>query len=104
MDQGQTSLMNLMKNRIPLPIQVTTHITSKFVDFVFEGMSKSGRTEIWFVFSKDSDLLLGEVKWFGKWRRYCFYTIDSTIFDWSCLRDIADLCEARMKVRNNRER
>lgn len=31
---------------------------------------------------------LGEIKYNTKWRKYCFYPIDYTVFDSKCLMDI----------------
>src|SRR6266581_3609063 len=76
-----------------------TSITSGSMDFVFGKYSPSGKTEIWNVFSKNSPQLLGEVKWWSRWRRYTFFPVNEMLFDASCLRDIADLCESRTKVK-----
>lgn len=35
---------------------------------------------------------LGTVKWYGRWRRYCFYPCEAT-FSADCLRDIATFLE-----------
>lgn len=45
---------------------------------------------------------LGRIKWYGAWRKYCFFphngTISSyTVFEWQCLRDIAQFCEDQTK-------
>ena len=44
---------------------------------------------------------IGEIKWFGKWRQYCFYPSDNTIWNRSCLEEvyrvIIELMEERKK-------
>jgi hypothetical protein len=45
--------------------------------------------------------MLGEVRWFGRWRCYAFYPEPDTLYERQCLRDIADFCEAR--TREHRE-
>lgn len=37
--------------------------------------------------------VLGEVKWFGRWRCYSFFPKESTVYERTCLRDIALFCE-----------
>lgn len=36
--------------------------------------------------------LLGHVKWWGAWRKYCFFPLDSMLFDNHCLNQIAEFC------------
>lgn len=47
---------------------------------------------------------LGEVKWFGRWRRYAFFPQEGTIYEQSCLRKIADFCEGQTQRRATHER
>ena len=44
-------------------------------------------------------LFLGGIKWWGGWRKYCFFPEQATIFEKDCLRDIADFCEAQTFIR-----
>ena len=39
---------------------------------------------------------LGEGKWFGRWRQFCFYPVDGSIFTPGCMRDIIDFIEQLM--------
>ena len=39
------------------------------------------------------DIKLGEIKWFGAWRQYCFYPEGNTIFDRKCLTYINNFLE-----------
>lgn len=50
--------------------------------------SRTGKTRIVSVCSKRTGILLGEIRWFGRWRQYCFYPEGGTIFNRSCMRDI----------------
>lgn len=56
----------------------------------FEPLETKTKTFVWLVTSRD--VPLGVVRWFCSWRRYCFYPEDSTIYDATCLREIADFC------------
>jgi hypothetical protein len=57
------------------------------------GTSNSGLTRIFWVISRHSEAHLGDVRWFGAWRKYCFYPCSNTVYDLTCLREIADFCE-----------
>ncbi len=64
----------------------------KYIDFVFDRKSKSGKTKIWDVITYENDWL-GEIKWFSRWRRYAFHPLGHTVYEQDCLRKIADFCE-----------
>lgn len=55
------------------------------------------KTSIWEVCSIQGGLSLGEVKWFAHWRQYTFWPAVGTIYDESCMREIADFVEAETK-------
>ena len=59
------------------------------------------KTKVWHARVNDDTMpfFLGEIKWFGKWRRYAFSpsTYSETVFDAHCLRIMADFCELQTK-------
>lgn len=61
---------------------------SKYLLFEYAGTSESGKTEVWFVYSKRHGLLLGEIKWYGSWRQYAFFPEKATIWNMECLSTI----------------
>lgn len=70
----------------------------KHIKFVADGCSKSGKTKVWKVLTKDGDLFLGYVRWYGAWRCYSFFVSSKHgefefVFEKTCLRDIASFCE-----------
>lgn len=66
-------------------MQVDTE--SEYLEFV--ELPNEGRKTLWFqVISKNHQYPLGEIKWFNKWRQYCFYPAPETVFDRTCLADI----------------
>jgi hypothetical protein len=72
----------------------------KYIQFVDAGYSSSGKTKVWDVATKeDAEDLIGEIKWFGPWRCYAFYPFEKTVFEKTCLRDIADFCEKQTKLK-----
>jgi len=80
-----------------------------WVQFVDEGPTPSGKTRIFRV-ETIADLeagttlpvILGSVKWFGRWRRYALFPSMQTVFEATCLREIADFCEEQTKGKAKR--
>lgn len=66
-------------------------IITKWVTITWSRESASGKTNIWWVTNKD--IILGEVRWHTRWRKYAFYPESNTIFEEDCMRDIANWCE-----------
>lgn len=73
----------------------------KYVWAYFDGMSESGKTEVWRV--QNGDLLLGKISFWSKWRRYAFFPRPETLYETQCMTDIAGflsaLDEKRKKAR-----
>ena len=44
---------------------------------------------------------IGEIKWFGKWRQYCFYPNGNTIWNVNCLNDVNSVITKLMEERKN---
>lgn len=55
------------------------------------------KTSIWDVVAKDGDIVLGQVRWFGRWRGYAFFPGTQMVFERVCLREIADFIEQNNK-------
>lgn len=53
----------------------------KFID----GPSESRKTVVSLVVSKSQGIVLGQIRWFGRWRQYCFYPNSDTIWNKGCL-------------------
>lgn len=76
---------------------------SKYIYFTFDRTSDTGKTAIFLVHSRMGNYKLGEIKWFGQWRCYSFFPTKETVFEKTCLRDIAYFCDQLMehkKLRN----
>lgn len=69
----------------------------KYIKFRHSGESKTGKTQVWRVLNVHHNVICGEVRWYGAFRKYCFYPSDGTLFDFDCLRLIADFCEEKNK-------
>jgi len=68
---------------------------SEYLDFV--RLDTPGRkTPIVEIRSKSSRALLGQIKWYGAWRQFCFWPEPKTIFNVGCMNDIeAHIAELR---------
>lgn len=77
----------------------TTTVRARWIKFEDAGASPSGKTRCWLVLTNRGGWL-GDVKWFGRWRRYAFFPAPETVFERTCLRDIANFCDAQTKARN----
>jgi len=65
-------------------------MTPKWICFEHLGYSKSGKTSIFAVLSKDSEMVLGRIAWHVPWRCYAFFPAIDTFFERICLRDILE--------------
>jgi hypothetical protein len=74
-----------------------TYITITFFD-----KTPSGKTGIWWVWSdyhSERGFVLGEIKWFSHWRKYAFFPYADTLYEQTCLREIAQFIDERMAER-----
>ncbi len=70
---------------------------SKYMEFDKTG--DTGKTEIWNILSKSNGYILGQIKWYGAWRQYCFFPSALCIFNNSCLSDIQKFTKELMDKR-----
>jgi len=72
---------------------------SKYLEFSErESGCKTKIIEIW---TKKHKCLLGEIRWYGCWRQYCFYPSYGTIFNRTCMDDIIEQINILMDERKN---
>lgn len=63
--------------------------------------SKSGKTKIFVVTDRHGGVL-GEIKWFGRWRCYAFFPEIETIYNASCMTELAKFCDEQTKEHRNK--
>lgn len=70
---------------------------SKYLLFRDAGKVAPGRkTHKYEVTSVNNSTLLGYVKWFGAWRRYCFFTISQEIIlDYECMSSLSEFVQEK---------
>ena len=66
----------------------------KYIRFL-EALQVSPKTKRWHISPKEGGII-GEVRWFGRWRQYSAYL--NGIFEKTCLRDIANFCEEQTRL------
>ena len=81
---------------------------SKWVRFDLAGQQKP-KTQVYDVSTKDDKgdgdgyHEMGQVRWWGPFRRYSFFPHQGTLFESQCLRDIAAFCDWLMAERKRRK-
>ncbi len=61
---------------------------AKWIEIVLVG--KKPKTNVWQVRATASGLPLGNIKWYGGWKKYAFYPETGCIFEEDCMRDIIE--------------
>lgn len=74
---------------------------AKYIDFILAGKSESGKTSIWTIQNKEDGTWLGYIQWFPRWGVYAFFPAGHTVFEKTCLRDIANFIEEKNNERKN---
>ena len=72
-------------------------VDSQYMDFV--EIKTSGKTKRYTIFSRSSSAQLGEIKWWGAWRQYCFFPAEDTVFNCGCMEDIQSAIKLLMLER-----
>lgn len=70
-----------------------------FLKFNVAAKPAGRKTDVWVVRSEANDSYLGVIGWHAPWRRFCFFPVDGTIFDASCLEEMTSFIRARMAER-----
>ena len=60
-------------------------------------------TQTWFCISNKYEYFLGVIKWFPKWRQYCFFPEEETVFSIGCMNDIVDFINQLNEERKSNE-
>ena len=79
----------------------------KFIYFI-RAIKQNPKTWIYIVRTDTNNgngILLGIVKWYAQWRQYGFYPEENTVFEKTCLKDIAAFCidlNERQRLKNKK--
>ena len=69
----------------------------KYIHFV--KLEQKAKTSVWACCNNRSGSELGQIKWYGPWRQYCFFPEMEMVFSASCLEDINDFIEQLKRTR-----
>ncbi len=74
---------------------------TEYLNFYIVGLSDSKKTKIITVTTKDNDLL-GEIKFYGRWRGYQYYPtiLHQTILSIGCMNDVCEYVKSLRKVKH----
>lgn len=53
--------------------------------------AKGHRTDVFQIVAKADSLTLAEIRWYGPWRRYALFPRPETVWEVTCLREVASL-------------
>jgi len=70
---------------------------TKWIRFIEVPPARNRLTKVWRVVSKDGLAGIGEIRWYGAWRCYALFPEINTVFERTCLRDLATFCEDRTR-------
>lgn len=67
----------------------------------FDDIEVKQKTKLIAIVNVHHDEHIGTIKWFGKWRQYCFYPNENTIWNKDCLNDVNSVITKLMEERKN---
>ena len=76
--------------------------TERGTHILFVPAPPKPKTKVWWVLNKYDSAQLGWIGWFARWRKYGFYPKEGTVYEETCLREIAAFCEQKSKERDLR--
>ncbi|MFW9872927.1 MAG: hypothetical protein ACFFG0_07485 [Candidatus Thorarchaeota archaeon] len=65
----------------------------------FKIIENKPKTKVWGIYNKNNGIKIGEIRWYGSWRQYCFFPEEGTLFDKTCLTDIINFINKQMELR-----
>lgn len=69
---------------------------SKYLEFEINPYKMNGTKPVYWVVSKTGKGILGEIRWYYRWRQYCFYP-NNSLFNKGCLQDIINFLDTLYK-------
>lgn len=74
-------------------IGISYYDLGKYI-MAYDETPEGRKTKIFHLCRKDNEFIfLGNIKWNGAWRKYCWYCDEETVFDSKCLKSIADFLD-----------
>lgn len=57
------------------------------------------RLDEWEIWSDSQNVIIGQVRWYSHWRKYCFFPSQDTVWEEICLGEISDFIKRRTTER-----
>lgn len=64
----------------------------------FVPLEPKPKTKCWLVLNTQFRCSLGRISWHGPWRKYCFFPEAETVFEQTCLHEIAAFIDAETEA------
>jgi hypothetical protein len=72
---------------------------TKYLIFVDTNQPKTKKTKVIAILNIHHDDIIGEIRWFSRWRQYCFYPHNETIWNFDCLNSVNEVIKELMNER-----
>lgn len=76
-------------------------MAEQYLRFVEGEVPEGRKTRVVLVVSARHGDLLGEIKWFGRWRQYCFFPHALTVWNPECMEQVRDKIKMLMQNRKD---
>ena len=70
---------------------------TKYLAFVIAPTEKKTLTVA--IINRHHQEIIGEIKWFAKWRQYCFFPYKDTVWNTTCMDDVHSVIKELMEQR-----
>jgi len=67
----------------------------KYIEFRLK--KTLGKTSIWYCVNIHQEYAIGVVKWYPRWRQYCYFPFTETVYSAGCLEDIQTFISEKME-------
>ena len=71
---------------------------TKYLGFI--DIEAKQKTKIISIVNIHHDEAIGEIRWFSRWRQYCFFPYDGTIWNTTCMEDVQTVINELKEERN----
>lgn len=72
---------------------------------ILEVPQENKKTDVYYIYlDSDTDILYGRIKWYNRWRKYCFYAEDNIIWDSKCLTELINFLDKLNKDYKNKKK
>jgi len=69
----------------------------------FEEHPTKTKTKYITVVNRNSEDIIGEIKWYAPWRQYCFFPEFDTVWNMTCMDDVKEVIQKLMKDRKTKK-